>query len=239
MAYQLGPLGAVTATGSAAAFAYANVERLSLDSSNLNPPGQGSVSIWGLVEGSHSLAITNGGSVSGNFAFGQGFNNYPTGHYSHAQGWESLAAGYGAHAEGYNTFAEGDQAHAEGYQTVASGPYSHAEGSGSITIGTGSHAEGQATIASGSYQHTTGKYNQQGNTTSVFVVGIGSSNVNRKDGFTVDVDANGSGSVAIPFNTSKPSSSKTGSMYVDATANKLWIYTGNGGVSGWVTASLG
>jgi hypothetical protein len=43
----------------------------------------------------------------------------------------------------------------------------------------------------------------------------------------------------IPNNLDAPSTAKTGSMYVDPANNKLWIYTGNGGVSGWVTASLG
>jgi hypothetical protein len=28
-------------------------------------------------------------------------------------------------------------------------------------------------------------------------------------------------------------------MYVDPANNKLWIYTGNGGIGGWVTSSLG
>lgn len=46
-----------------------------------------------------------------------------------------------------------------------------------------------------------------------------------------------SGSLIIPITAS--SESITGSMYVDPANNKLWIYTGNGGVSGWVTSSLG
>ena len=116
---------------------------------------------------------------------------------------------------------------------------SHAEGDSANAIGDYSHAEGRETIASGSYQHVSGQYNEHNNDTSYFVVGIGLAEETRKDGFTVDVDGNGLGSVMIPNNTSAPSTAKTGSMYVDPANNKLWIYTGNGGVSGWVTASLG
>jgi len=45
-----------------------------------------------------------------------------------------------------------------------------------------------------------------------------------------------SGSLVIPISSSL---TLTGSMYVEPATNKLWIYTGNGGVDGWVTSSLG
>ncbi len=45
-----------------------------------------------------------------------------------------------------------------------------------------------------------------------------------------------SGSLVIPISSSL---TLTGSMYVEPAANKLWIYTGNGGIDGWVTSSLG
>ena len=54
---------------------------------------------------------------------------------------------------------------------------------------------------------------------------------------TITGSVNISGSLIIPVTGS--SESITGSMYVDPTNNKLWIYTGNGGIGGWVTSSLG
>jgi hypothetical protein len=54
---------------------------------------------------------------------------------------------------------------------------------------------------------------------------------------TITGSVNISGSLIIPVTGS--SESITGSMYVDPANNKLWIYTGNGGVGGWVTSSLG
>ena len=45
------------------------------------------------------------------------------------------------------------------------------------------------------------------------------------------------GALRIPVDL--PATPDTGSMYVQPIANKLWIYTGNAGVAGWVTASLG
>lgn len=53
---------------------------------------------------------------------------------------------------------------------------------------------------------------------------------------------NVTGSLLISGTFVVPTSSSlvlTGSMYVEPASNKLWIYTGNGGVDGWVTSSLG
>jgi hypothetical protein len=206
-----------------------------------------------IASGSYSHAEGNITQAIGDYSHAEGDNTRAVGNYSHAEGQEAIASGSYSHAEGYDTRATGNYSHAEGYQTIASGSYSHtegtttqaigeyshAEGDSTQAIGNYSHAEGNYTIASGSYQHVSGQFNQHNNDTSYFVVGIGLTEETRKDGFTVDVDANGSGSVMIPNNLNTPSVAKTGSMYVDPANNKLWIYTGNGGVSGWVTSSLG
>ena len=121
--------------------------------------------------------------------------------------------------------AGGQYSHAEGQNTSASGDYSHAEGINTKALFNASHAGGDSTIASGSAQTVFGSYNVQGNTSSKFVVGIGDAG-GRKDGFTVDADANKSGSIMIPTNTGNPSSPKTGSMYFNPSTNLLYIYNG-------------
>jgi len=127
------------------------------------------------------------------------------------QGNHVTASGLFSHAEGENTQAVGVASHAEGQNTIARGDYSHAEGFN--------------TIASGSHQTVVGTYNVQNNTISEFVVGIGNAST-RKDGFTVDADANLSGSIMIPTNTANPSNPKTGSMYYNTSTNRLHIYNG-------------
>jgi hypothetical protein len=133
---------------------------------------------------------------------------------SHAEGFDTRALGPGySHAEGYSTRAVGNSAHAEGLFTTASGWYSHAEGQYSQATGLGSHAigtytvargdasfaAGNATVASGSNQTVVGAYNKHNDTTSYFIVGIGTGPLSqRRDGFKVTH----SGSIAIPTTSS-------------------------------------
>jgi hypothetical protein len=81
--------------------------------------------------------------------------------------------------------ADGIGAHSEGQYATASGNYSHAEGRYTTALGSWSHASGYYTVSSGSYQNVTGQFNTQGDTTSRFIVGNGTSDVARKDAFKV------------------------------------------------------
>ncbi len=101
-------------------------------------------------------------------------------HFNTAQIFNSVSIGTFSHAEGDGTLATGDLSHAEGFLTEA--------------LGQGSHAEGIATIASGSYQHVSGQYNAQNDDVSYFIVGCGTSDVDRKDAFKVTINA----AIAIP-----------------------------------------
>jgi hypothetical protein len=167
-------------------------------------------------------------TIPGNYSHTEGSNTFAIGDYSHAEGASAQAIGNYSHAEGEAVQSIGGASHAEGYYTIALGDYSHAEGDGSQAIGDYSHAEGNNTIASGSYQHVSGQFNQHNNDTSLFVVGIGTSDGARKDGFTVDVDGDGFGSIMIPtVNSGNPLNPKTGSMHFDDGNNVLWIYNGS------------
>jgi len=89
------------------------------------------------------------------------------------------ATGEGSHAEG-NSVAIGKGSHAEGLNCYASGHYAHAEGVG--------------TIANSNYQHVDGQYNvadSSGIGTYVHITGIGSSESDRKNGFTINNVGNG------------------------------------------------
>jgi len=162
--------------------------------------------------GFSSHAEGSGSIASGDVSHAEGRETFASGAYSHAEGFYTTASGVASHADGRSTWAKGDlshaegqyttahgdSSHAEGAYTIASGSYSHAEGSGSIAYGFGSNASGRETqaigdysyaggintIASGSPQHVVGKYNTQGDDTSLFIVGNGDS-ITLRDAFKV------------------------------------------------------
>jgi len=57
--------------------------------------------------------------------------------------------------------------------------------SGSLAVTEGSTTLGIGTIASASFQTVVGQYNAQGDNKSMFIVGIGADDANRKDAFKV------------------------------------------------------
>ena len=117
--------------------------------------------------------------VTSDYSHVEGVGSYTLNYSSHAEGWRSIAAGAYSHTEGREATAIGLASHAEGYQTLATGGFSHAEGSNTIASGQASHAEGWNTIASGRYQLAIGQYNESLPSQSAFIVGDGTSEINR------------------------------------------------------------
>lgn len=107
------------------------------------------------------------------------------GDYSHAEGFASTSIGGYSHAEGYLTISSGFASHSEGRQTQSNASYSHAEGRQTKANATYSHTEGYGTVADGSYQHVSGKFNTTGDTTSLVIIGCGTSDNNRADAFKI------------------------------------------------------
>ena len=113
----------------------------------------------------------------------------------------SIALGKQSQSFGGNTFAYGDQSFASGWRTKAIGNHSHAEGNYSIAEGnnsfaggTYSEAKGAASFATGDHTITTttaeaafGKYNNS-TTNTLFSVGNGTSNNNRKNAVEIYTD---------------------------------------------------
>ena len=133
------------------------------------------------ANGNYSHAEGSSTIANGSGSHAEGESTTADGYYSHAEGQGTIALGFYSHAEGVNTVASGAASHAEGDNTISSGFYSHAEGSLTVAWGSYSHAEGQGTIASGSAQTVMGKYNTQGNQTSLVVIGNGTDDSNRSD----------------------------------------------------------
>ena len=142
--------------------------------------------------------ITTGamsGTTIGDCATAEGSDNTASGICSHAEGGANIASGDGSHAEGSDNTASGICSHAEGCDNTASGICSHAEGLENTASGNYSHAGGYGTVAN-SYQYVIGRYNADttaptsiSDTTTaagLFIVGIGSSNSVRSNGFRIN-----------------------------------------------------
>ena len=157
-------------------------------------------------------------------AHSEGIDTKAEGQASHAEGQGSIASGHDAHAEGYRTDATGSHSHAQGYDTTASGEASHSEGLYTSASGRGSHAEGFYTIANGEFQHVSGKFNV-GDTTSLVIVGNGTSDSNRKNAYKLDASGNAwfAGNIKVGGTDSSGADAQeiATKIYVDNAANKV------------------
>lgn len=122
--------------------------------------------------------------ADGQCSIAEGLLSRTEGHFCHAEGTRTRATVNNAHSEGDQTVASGRQAHAEGANTTSSANCSHSEGYMTVSSGIASHAEGWGTVAGGQAQTALGKYNIK-DTKNRLIVGIGTGDSNRKNGFTV------------------------------------------------------
>jgi hypothetical protein len=97
------------------------------------------------------------------------------------QGLGNNAFGIYSHAQGQNTIAYGDYSHSQGYGTKSTAAYSFVHGYNSEALGNYSFTSGIGTFTSAQGQAVFGKYNTTGNTSSLFVIGNGTSVFTRSD----------------------------------------------------------
>ena len=123
---------------------------------------------------------------SGSYAHAEGENTIAEGKRSHAEGNTTKALGESSHAEGFSTVASGVSAHAGGKYTIASGEGSIASGCGLkdhyiTSSGKGSFASGYCTEAQNTGEFACGKFNTSTSGKTLFSVGCGTSNDDRKN----------------------------------------------------------
>lgn len=128
--------------------------------------------------------------ADGQCSIAEGLLSRTEGHFCHAEGTRTRAVQNNSHSEGDMTQATARQCHSEGASTISSANCSHAEGYVSVSSGIASHAEGYGTIAAGQGQTAMGKYNISDKSNRV-IVGIGSSDSKRSNGFTISSTGNG------------------------------------------------
>lgn len=136
---------------------------------------------------------TSGGSAGGDPSGETWKASEHLGQKGHAEGTNNLVLGYSAHAEGYNTKAYGPISHAEGYNTVAGtkadlekGWCAHASGRDTVAEANCSFTSGLGTVANTEFQTVIGRYNKVED--SLFTVGCGTSNSDRKNAFAINID---------------------------------------------------
>lgn len=140
--------------------------------------------------GNYSRAAGWWTRANGQCSVAEGLLSTAPGHFCHAEGTRTTASLNNAHSEGDSTIASGRQSHSEGASTTSSGQNSHSEGYMSLSSGTASHAEGWGTVAAGQAQTAMGKFNIK-DTKLRLILGIGSSDSKRSNGFTVSATGQG------------------------------------------------
>jgi hypothetical protein len=122
--------------------------------------------------------------ADGQCSVAEGLLSTTHGHFCHSEGTRTSAHQNNSHSEGDMTKATARQCHSEGASTTSSANCSHSEGYQSVSSGIASHAEGYGTIAAGQGQTAMGKWNIR-DTSNRLIVGIGTKDSARKNGFTV------------------------------------------------------
>ena len=120
----------------------------------------------------------------GDYAHVEGLNNIAVGNCTHVEGQRNKAKGVSSHAEGWKTQSIGARSHAEGQSTQANGNETHAGGVGSIATGARSFVHGNYVNTTNNDEVAFGKYNNS-TTNTLFSVGSGTSETDRKNAFEV------------------------------------------------------
>lgn len=154
---------------------------------------------------------------------GEIFNNYvrnsAPGKFSHAEGDGTEASGDNSHAEGSETIASGLNSHAQGKSTEVSGNNSFGGGTDTSVSGDNTFGFGEGIASGYSNQFIVGRYNNNSDNT-VFEVGYGTSDADRKNIFSVEKD----GTVLSGTNTlssANTANTLTPKGYVDAEIERL------------------
>jgi len=163
-------------------------------------------------------SISSGGSsfAMGDSAVAKGYSSIALGSRTLAEGYISMATGEKTVASGLNSFAGGWKSNATAHHSFAFGSKAIASGSGSTVFGTDSKASGGEAFSAGNFTRANvwnsatfgngtisnsysafvlGRFNDTTNmlkvsTDPIFVIGIGTSNSDRKNALTVLQNSN-------------------------------------------------
>ena len=191
--------------------------------------------------GIYASAMGNGTTASGNESTAMGYDTTASAEASTAMGYSTTASAESSTAMGRGTTASGTRSTAMGEITTASGDSSTAMGGGTVASGSYSTAIGIYTTASDYASTVIGQHNSSGysvtnsansfNTSNTaFVIGNGTSPINKSDAFkvmfngdtTISNDLTVSGDVVI----SSDARLKSNIVSLGSTLSKLLLIDG-------------
>jgi len=159
------------------------------------------------ASGTNSLAVGSYTLAGGTSSFAAGNSTEAAGQYTFAAGSNTLAKGiaaasFGSNAQalGNGSFTQGSSNVAYGINSFAGGQFTYANGTASASFGKNTIANGYASLVIGQYNDTVVTIQTSYSTTGtpLFIIGYGTTEVNRKNAFLVNSDAH------TGINTSTP-----------------------------------
>ncbi len=190
--------------------------------------------------GEYSIALGRGNLASENASFAVGESNTSSGSSSMALGEGNEATNYAAFAAGYNSIASGDSSVAMGDGSKATAQDAIAIGDGNIANSTYSVAIGNRTVSDSYGQVSLGNYNTEvaGNKTQriatdrLFVIGNGTSILNRSDALTISKNGNTTLNGQLTIDADNQGSGAPYTLPLqDGLANQVMLTDGIGNVS--------
>jgi hypothetical protein len=172
------------------AYGYANQAKgkssVALGTSS-NASGESSLALGYLTtaSGNNSTALGFNTTASGVYSTAMGNNTKASGFYSTAMGAQTTASEFHSTAMGFSTNASGLYSTAMGFVTTASGLSSTTTGRYTAASGIASTVMGESTKAKSDYSLVIGKYNDTTANNSLFEIGNGTANNDRKNAMTV------------------------------------------------------
>lgn len=133
----------------------------------------------------YSLAIGHNAIAASQHTVSVGFNNTASGYASIAIGYGNGSSGTSSITLGVSNMASGDYSASIGATNNATGLASFAAGNNTTASGAYAASFGYGTIAKSAYSFVTGKYNDNTVTNTLFEIGMGTDNNNRKNALTV------------------------------------------------------
>lgn len=143
------------------------------------------------VEGKNNIIGDENDKEKGESSHVEGENNVVKGKVTHVEGNGNIVNGNYMHVEGSGNSvgATTNNGHVEGYDNTISNNYGHVGGKSSEVSGTGAFAHGNSVKANKYFQTVFGQFNDpdtiDDGKTAIFQVGVGNSNVDRRNAFQV------------------------------------------------------
>lgn len=197
--------------------AKANADAVVVAKTGINDSSITTTEGWSSYKIDSDFVKADGTKAISTITIGDRKSGSPVGNKSCSQGTNNNVSGNCAFGSGINSTATGQASVSMGTNNAASGNYSVASGDSTVASGGNSFTGGHGTKASGENQAVFGQFNVE-DTTSLFILGNGTDDINRSNAVKVDNVGNATFSGNI---SAKNSSFVLTGTVVDAPASTI------------------